>query len=77
MAEPQAESDFIISSLRAAVSANPIARRNILSEIAQMLGCSGQDLEFLFPDMKNLATSTQKYEVMVPDFQTKLLALAE
>ena len=73
--EPQAESDFIISGLRAASSANSITRRKILSDIADIMACKSQDLEFLFNE--NPVSATQKYEVMVPDFQTELFAIAE
>jgi len=73
--EPQVESDFIISGLRAAGSANSIAREKILSDIADIMACKPQDLEFLF--IESPITSTKTCEVMVPDFQTQLLAIAE
>jgi len=75
--EPIAEADFVISGLRAAISANLITRRKILSDVSDILGCKSEDLEFLYTDIENAAASTQKYEVMVPDFQTKLFAIAE
>lgn len=75
--DPNPQGEFIISGLRTAVSANKIKRRNILSEISDILGCRPQDLEFLYTNIDSSIVPTQKYELMVPDFQTKLFALAE
>jgi len=75
--EQQPEADFVISGLRAAVFVSPIARRKILSDIATLIGCRGRDLEFLFGNVDGPSVATHKYEVMVPDFQSQLLAIAE
>jgi len=75
--EPKAETDFVISGLRAAISANAITRRKILSDVSDILECKSEDLEFLYTNIENPVAPTQKYEVMVPDFQTQLLAIAE
>lgn len=75
--DTQPDSDFVISGLRAAKAANPIARRKILSDISEVLSCNSEDLDFLFSDFGTPVTSTVSYEVMVPDFQSQLLAIAE
>lgn len=75
--EQKPEANFIISGLRAAISVNPIARHKILSDIANIIDCRAQDLEFLFSDNSRLAAPSQKSELMVPDFQTRLFAIAE
>lgn len=75
--EQQPETDFILSGIRAAISANLVTRRRILSDVADVLGCKAQDLEFLFVDFGKSAQPNASYEVMVPDFQSELLAAAE
>jgi len=77
VAVSEPESDFVISGLRAATSANAIARRKILSDVAELLSCKSEDLDFLFTNFERSASSSASYEVMVPDFQTELLAIAE
>jgi hypothetical protein len=64
------EADFVMSGLRAAGSANLITRRKILSDVSE-------DLEFLFTEFSTPMTATANYEIMVPDFQSQLLAVAE
>jgi hypothetical protein len=71
------EADFVMSGLRAATSANMIMRRKILSDVSDVLDCKSEDLEFLFTDFGKPVASVPNYEVMVPDFQTQLLAAAE
>ncbi len=74
-AEP--ESNFVMSGLRAAGSANHINRRKILSDVSDVLNCKVEDLDFLFTEFEMPIGSAANYEVMVPDFQTRLLAVAE
>ena len=75
--EVDPEAEFVISALRAAIAANSIARRKILSEVSDMLACKSEDLDFLFSEFSLPASSSASYEVMVPDFQSKLYAIAE
>lgn len=77
ISESPTEADFVMSGLRAASSANLIMRRKILSDISDILDCSAEDLEFLFTDFSAPASKAPNYEVMVPDFQNALLAIAE
>ena len=69
--------DFVMSGLRAANSANMITRRKILSDVSDVLNCKCEDLEFLFTDFAVPTSKAPNYELMVPDFQTQLLAAAE
>jgi len=69
--------DFVTSGLRAAMSANLIARNKILSDVSDVLDCQSEDLEFLFSDFSKPATQAANYEIMVPDFQSRLLSVAE
>ena len=71
------EADFVMSGLRAAGSANLITRRKILSDVSDVLDCKSEDLEFLFTEFLMPMTATANYEIMVPDFQSQLLAVAE
>ena len=71
------EADFVMSGLRAAGSANMITRRKILSDVSDVLDCKPEDLEFLFAEFAMPITTAANYEVMVPDFQSELLAVAE
>ncbi|MEP4053308.1 MAG: hypothetical protein ABJN22_13780 [Litorimonas sp.] len=71
------EADFVMSGLRAAGSSNMITRRKILSDVSQLLDCKSEDLEFLFTEFAMPISSVPNYEVMVPDFQSQLLAIAE
>ena len=75
--EPRPESEFVVSGLRAAMSANTVIRRKIISEVSNILHCKSEDLEFLFTEFGTTTPSTSKYEVMVPDFQTELYDIAE
>ena len=77
LAEQEPESDFVLSSLRAAIFSNLITRRKILSDVADVLGCQAEDLEFLFVDLNKPIQPIQKQDVMVPDFRAKLMAAAE
>lgn len=77
VAKSPSESDFIMSGLRAAGSANMITRRKILSDVSDVLDCKSEDLEFLFTEFSMPVSKASNYEVMLPDFQTQLLAIAE
>jgi len=77
VSETPAEADFVMSGLRAAGSANMIARRKILSDVSDVLQCKSEDLEFLFTEFAMSSSTVPNYEVMVPDFQSQLLAAAE
>jgi len=77
VSETEPETDFVISGLRAAISANPVARRKILSDVSEILACECEDLEFLFTKFDVAIPASTSYEVMVPDFQSQLLAIAE
>lgn len=71
------EADFVMSGLRAANCANLITRRKILADVSDVLDCKSEDLEFLFTEFSIPVGSTANYEIMVPDFQSQLLAIAE
>jgi len=75
--ETPSESDFIMSGLRAANSANIIARRKILSDVSDVLNCNIEDLEFLFVDFSAQGDAVKHYDVMVPDYRTELFSVAE
>ncbi len=75
--EARYESDFVMSGLRAANSANMIVRQKILSDVSDVLNCDPRDLEFLFGEYAKSNLSPASYEVMVPDFQSQLMAAAE
>lgn len=77
VSEAPYEADVVMSGLRAATSANMIARRNILSDVSDILNCEAEDLEFLFTDLAVPRASTTSFEVMVPDFHSQLRAAAE
>ena len=77
IAETQFESDFIMSGLRAAVGANIITRRKILSDVSDILNCNLEDLEFLFLDFSVPVGSAKNYEIMVPDYRTEIFSIAE
>ena len=77
IAEQKPESDFVLSSLRAAIFSNLITRRKILSDVASVLGCQAKDLEFLFADLSRPTQPTQNHDVIVPDFRAELMAVAE
>lgn len=69
--------DFVMSGLRAATSASLITRNKILTDVSDVLGCKSEDLEFLFTEFAMPISKTSNYEVMLPDFQSQLRALAE
>lgn len=71
------ETNFVMSALRAANSASILNRRRILSDICDVLDCNLEELDFLFSEFSKPVSSAANYEVMVPDFQTRLLAVAE
>ena len=71
------EADFVSSALRAAQSSPQQARVKIMSDVADILGCAADDLDFLFQERVVPIARSTNYEVMVPDFQTQLLAAAE
>jgi len=71
------EAEFVMSGLRAAAAVNAIAREKILSDVSDVLGCHSKDLEFLFSGLDLKASPAENYEVMVPDFQSQLFAVAE
>ena len=77
ISEPRFETEFVMSGLRAANSANLITRRKILSDVSDVLNCEPEDLEFLYTDFATSNSYNANYEVMVPDFQSELLAIAE
>lgn len=77
VAKAPSECDFIMSGLRAASAANMITRRKILSDVSDVLDCKSEDLEFLFTEFSMPFSKATNYEVMLPDFQTQLLAVAE
>ena len=77
VAQQKPEANFVVSSLRAALFSNMVTRRKILSDVSDVLGCQAQDLEFLFADLNKPTQSTQKNDVMVPDFRARLMAVAE
>lgn len=69
--------DFVISGIRAAMSANSRNRRKILSDIASVMSCVPADLEFLLSDFEVSGSKAPSYDVMIPDFQSILLDAAE
>lgn len=72
-----AESEFIMSGLRAAMSANSASRGEILKQVSSVISCKADDLEFLLSDFEDSAPKTPTYDVMIPDFQSVLLDVAE
>lgn len=77
VSELPSEADFVMSGLRAAMSANMITRRKILSDVSDVLDCQSEDLEFLFTEFSMPVSMAPNYEIMVPDFQSQLLTIAE
>lgn len=73
----QTEADFVMSGIRAAAAASAMTRRKILSDISDVIGCSAEALDFLFTEFEMPIATAANYEVMVPDFQRELLAVAE
>lgn len=73
----QPRADFVMSGIRAAISASPVTRRKILSDLADVIDCDAKDLDFLFAEFEMPVAKAASYEVMVPDFQRELLAVAE
>lgn len=77
VAERQPRADFVMSGIRAASAASPMTREKILSDLADVIDCDAKDLDFLFAEFEMPITKAANYEVMVPDFQRELLAVAE
>lgn len=77
IAETQTESEFIMSALRAGISANMITRRKILSDVSNILNCNSEDLEFLFIDFSVPVSSKKHYDILVPDYRSSALYVAE
>ena len=65
---------FVASGLRAAKGAPTPHRRLILTDLAHVLGCSADELDFLEPA---LAANDSNPAVVMPDFRTTLLAAAQ
>ncbi len=77
VAEQKPDADFVVSSLRAAIFSNQMTRRKILADVADVLECQAEDLEFLFLNIDEPVQAAPTQDVMVPDFRTELLAVAE
>lgn len=75
--EPNVKSEFVISGLRAAAFVNSIARNKIISDVSNILNCCSEELEFLFTGLETSGSPKPNYDVMVPNFQSELLAIAE
>ena len=71
------ESNFVISGLRAANVASLPVRRKILADVSDVLDCRTEDLNFLFDSFSESISPIANYEVMVPDFRSELLDIAE
>ena len=71
------KTNFVLSGLRAATSANTNGRQEILSDISDVLNCDPTELDFLFSELVSAFPSPQKPDFSVPDFRTRLLAAAE
>lgn len=61
---------FVMSGLRAARSAHPNLRRTILGDLAQVLGCTADELDFLFCDPVVAANDSDP--VIMPDYRRML-----
>ena len=75
--EKKPESEYIVSGLRAATFVNLIARRKILTDVAEVLGCRSEDLEFLFADAKKSSQKMSPKDFSLPDYRDELFAVAE
>ena len=67
---PCASDQFITSGLRAARGANPNLRRTILTDLAQVLGCSVDELGFMFCDP--IVAANDSDPVVMPDYRRLL-----
>lgn len=67
---PCASDQFITSGLRAARGANPNLRRTILTDLAKVLGCSVDELGFMFCDPVVAANDSDP--VIMPDYRRML-----
>lgn len=67
---PCATEQFILSGLRAARGAHPNLRRTILTDLAHVLGCSAEELDFLFCDPVIAANDSDP--VIMPDYRRML-----
>ncbi len=72
---PRAE--FIMSACRAARAAGPLAKRKILSDMAEAMNCDVGELEFLFKHPEKTTSSSKSLDLEVPDFRQELLLAAE
>ncbi|WP_298913268.1 hypothetical protein [uncultured Algimonas sp.] len=61
---------FVTSGLRAARGAQASHRRSILKDLADVLGCSADELGFLFLDPVIAANDSRPVEM--PDYRTRL-----
>ena len=77
VAKANPRADFIMSACRAANTADPFARRKILSEIADVMNCDVSELEFLFTHQDRTIARSKAQSLEVPDFRQELLLAAE
>ena len=77
VAKANPRADFIMSACRAANTADPFARRKILSEMADVMNCDVSELEFLFTHQDRTIARSKAQSLEVPDFRQELLLAAE
>ena len=77
VAKANPRADFIMSACRAANTADPFARRKILSEMADVMNCDVCELEFLFTHQDRTIARSKAQSLEVPDFRQELLLAAE
>ena len=77
VAKANPRADFIMSACRAANTADPFARRKILSEMADVMNCDVRELEFLFTHQDRTIAHSKVRSLEVPDFRQELLLAAE
>ncbi len=77
IAETQSDFEPIMSALREGMSANMIVRRKILSDVSNMLNCSPEELEFLYVDFSAPVSSKKYQDILVPDYRSSALSIAE
>lgn len=70
--ETSAENHFVASALRAAVGTQAPSRRIILTDIAEVLSCSSDALDFLFDTPVMAANDSDP--VAMPDYRASLNA---
>lgn len=63
--------DFVLSGLRAARSVKRSLRRNILADVARVVGCAAEELEFLYD------IPVPGGPALVPDYRDVLTVEAE